>query len=37
MIQGHDEQQCYVEHPKLYLKKENSDQEPREKKVEEST
>ncbi|KAH0672584.1 hypothetical protein KY290_024816 [Solanum tuberosum] len=30
--EGHDEQQCYVEHPKLYLKKENSDQEPRDKK-----
>ncbi|KAK6789463.1 hypothetical protein RDI58_013263 [Solanum bulbocastanum] len=30
-VNGHDELQCYVKHPELYLKKENSYQEPREK------
>ncbi|KAH0675185.1 hypothetical protein KY285_022986 [Solanum tuberosum] len=35
MIQGHDEQQCYVEHPELYPKKEKTNQEAGDKKEEE--
>lgn len=37
MIQGHDEQQCYVQFPELYPKTEKKDHEPKEKKVEEYT
>jgi len=31
MIQGHDEQQCYVEQPELYPKTEKKDHEPKDK------